>query len=302
MRRMSSTWSRSVSGLLEAIEMSITPTPTPPRPPRLASAPAAPRAPKGSVRIQYLLSLAGQRWSLLHGGDGQRVQIIDAPVSEHLLELADIGASGDAVIDATALLKTSDGQTGVAPDRFDKPGDATFIVAAERARRQRLLNLEKVPRESREPSIPIVVDLPSMNIVESILFALAFVGLCASWLWIDGVDLKIITNPLIFMLVCYGLTSIVVESGISKPLRDLVGQIPLIGRTLYDPGDQTGPDGLLACPRCVGTWVGAMLPLLGVSAFALPAALSGSIAIAVHGFIGSAVCWILHIIAERLER
>jgi hypothetical protein len=48
------------------------------------------------VKIVYSLSEKGRKASLLAGGDGKRVQTIEAPATKELLELADVGDSGEA--------------------------------------------------------------------------------------------------------------------------------------------------------------------------------------------------------------
>lgn len=56
------------------------------------------------VRIEYLLSEAGRKKSLISGGDGKGKQAVDVDLTAEAVELASVDYSGNAVIDLTKPL------------------------------------------------------------------------------------------------------------------------------------------------------------------------------------------------------
>lgn len=88
-----------------------------------------------------------------------------------------------------------------------------------------------------------------------------------------------------WMLLCYGMTLIITGARITAGLRRLVTS----WSTTLGHG--------IACPMCVGFWVGAGLTLLGLGPL-----VEHHVAVraALNGFAASAVCWIAHVVLVRL--
>lgn len=51
-----------------------------------------------NITVMYLLNEEGRKKSLLSGGDGKHVQVIETPVTEELLNLASVDKNGNAVV------------------------------------------------------------------------------------------------------------------------------------------------------------------------------------------------------------
>ena len=114
------------------------------------------------VRIKYLLSEEGRKKSLLAGGDGKAEQVADADITPEVLELAEVGRDGEAVLNLTYSL-TSDLKVGLefgeirirelaGSFTFDAPQTAEQLITAEKARRARIeaKRLELQPELERE--------------------------------------------------------------------------------------------------------------------------------------------------------
>lgn len=87
----------------------------------------------------------------------------------------------------------------------------------------------------------------------------------------------------VWVLSVYGLTLIVTESLIAKPLRELVrARSPFLGKLVH-------------CPMCFGFWAGLGLALLGARAYP-----GDILSILLSALSGSAVCWLAHVLAHRL--
>lgn len=56
------------------------------------------------VRIEYLLSEAGRKKSLLAGGDGKAKQVIEADLTPEALEISKVNVEGNAVTCLTERL------------------------------------------------------------------------------------------------------------------------------------------------------------------------------------------------------
>lgn len=91
-----------------------------------------------AVKILYRLSDAGQRASLLSGGDGRAAQIVEvpqgAPDYAAAAALASITSDGAATLDHTATLYDGPAPNDAAP-RYDAPQEAAALIAAEYGRR-----------------------------------------------------------------------------------------------------------------------------------------------------------------------
>lgn len=88
-----------------------------------------------------------------------------------------------------------------------------------------------------------------------------------------------------WMLLCYGMTLIITGARITAGVRRLVAS-----------WSATLGHGI-ACPMCVGFWVGAGLTLLGLGPFVEHHA---TVRAVLNGFTASAVCWIAHVVLARL--
>lgn len=115
----------------------------------------------------------------------------------------------------------------------------------------------------------------------------------------------------VFLAVCFGLVTIAVDSGAAYPFRELAGKIPFVGKGLYSESQTwnpvTGkmdmlPDwGILTCPMCAGMWAGTILAGLGLNVFAISDGTAAAIRdLVAHGLMGSAWCWVMHAILNRL--
>lgn len=106
-------------------------------------------------------------------------------------------------------------------------------------------------------------------------------------------------NAIVFLLGTYGLVTIVVQSEVAHPFRELAGRIPFIGRWIYEETEREDR-GLLSCPLCVGQWVGSLLPLAGMRLFSITDGSIGVRDLFVHGLVAAGFCWLLHVVTEKL--
>jgi hypothetical protein len=93
-----------------------------------------------NATIRYTLTPAGQKASLLAGGDGKREQVItvpqDAPEFRRCVELGDVGTDGSVIVDATVINRNP-----VLPYRcresinFDGPATAAEVLDTLASRR-----------------------------------------------------------------------------------------------------------------------------------------------------------------------
>lgn len=109
-------------------------------------------------------------------------------------------------------------------------------------------------------------------------------------------------NLLLFLLGCYGVSNIAVESGATYPFRELAGKLPLVGRELYHEDGTQSPDwGVLACIMCTAMWVGTLLAAAGAGVFPVPASLgAGALALLLHGAMGSGFAYFVHVLVRWL--
>lgn len=106
-------------------------------------------------------------------------------------------------------------------------------------------------------------------------------------------------GAVLFFLGTYGLVTILVQSEIAQPFREALGRIPVIGPGIYEQTENED-HGLLSCPLCSGQWIGSLLPALGLQLFPIADGLLGVRDLFVHGLVGAAVCWLLHVVTEKL--
>lgn len=129
-----------------------------------------------------------------------------------------------------------------------------------------------------------------LSLLGSLIFLGAFAGACLQTKFARN---DATPHVLAFILACYGITRILVDSKITQPLRQLVGKIPLVGKHLYG-----GPhEGLLSCSLCAGTWVGLALTYGGLRI------LEGTnpLVYALNAVIGGAVAYIVTVIVDTVE-
>lgn len=89
-----------------------------------------------------------------------------------------------------------------------------------------------------------------------------------------------------WMLVVYGVTLVITQSKIAKPLRQLLSR----WQFTHD---------LIVCPMCVGFWVGVCGGKVGaLLAHSDVLMLTGSNVM--NGFAASGACWIIHVVMVRL--
>lgn len=117
------------------------------------------------ARIEYLLDEAGRKKSLLAGGDGKQLQIIETPATPAIIELAEVDNSGNVLL---RVGFSGDGYRGVTVNKkpvkmygdngkgwgwleedrvhfFDEPQSVDSLVAWEQARVKRLKAAETDP-------------------------------------------------------------------------------------------------------------------------------------------------------------
>lgn len=128
-----------------------------------------------------------------------------------------------------------------------------------------------------------------------------FLGMCAdfaawgllclllSWLGANKPVASVNLSAIAFLIACFTLCTIIIESWIAAPLAQVAGRISSF---LYDESDPSGPKGLLSCPLCLGMWVGPILAFLGLPFFAIPSSLlAGAFALAINGLVASGVAY-----------
>ena len=99
-------------------------------------------------------------------------------------------------------------------------------------------------------------------------------------------------NILIFILACYGVTMLVVQSKITKPIRDFfIGKIEL----LHD---------LLSCMMCTGFWVGFIASIFfnySITYNAIGGSPNMIFFRIFDGALMSCIIWLIYLIQLNLE-
>jgi hypothetical protein len=132
-----------------------------------------------------------------------------------------------------------------------------------------------------------------LRLVGTFLDFAVFTGMC--WL-LAHVARAPVLPPLpaiaVFALAVYGAAEIITTSEIAYPLSELAGRIPVLGPALYRTEIEEQKEverGMLACPLCVGMWMGALLAAAGLS-FWHP----DTLGLVLHGLAGAAAARIIH--------
>ncbi len=99
---------------------------------------------------------------------------------------------------------------------------------------------------------------------------------------------------LLFILVCYGTTNIIVNGSIFNKFRELSNKIhPMLGK-------------LFSCMRCTATWVGfAISSIFILCSMETPCSIITPniyIVIFMCGMISSGTVWLLHTIQEYFDK
>tara|TARA_R110000796_G_scaffold18980_2_gene57140 strand:- start:7795 stop:8094 length:300 start_codon:yes stop_codon:yes gene_type:complete len=95
----------------------------------------------------------------------------------------------------------------------------------------------------------------------------------------------------IFILVCYGISNIMVFSSVFKWWRDVWVRIsPNFFGELFN------------CMMCLPYWIGMILSLMGFSPFLHYYETEMWIAMFIDGFLASGSVWLLHTLQEKLEK
>lgn len=110
----------------------------------------------------------------------------------------------------------------------------------------------------------------------------------------------VFTSLPLFVLTCWALVKIAIDSTVTESFSQLVGKLPVIGPGLYDESDGP-PTGLLSCPLCTGMWMGMILGALGARTFEIDAGLPAMLALVAHGLIGSGAAYLGHLVEDRLK-
>lgn len=106
-----------------------------------------------------------------------------------------------------------------------------------------------------------------------------------------------------FLFASFGLVTVVVESAIFTPFRDLSERIPVIGPVLYErDGDGNEIGGIFSCAMCAGMGVGILLAATGLALIPVPHNLIGSLILFLHGLLGVGINWLLHLVTLRLSQ
>lgn len=148
--------------------------------------------------------------------------------------------------------------------------------------------------EANEPSL-------ARQLLHSTAFTALFFGACYALPHYKLTGSAVLMSPSLFVFACWALVKIAIDASITESFSKLVGKLPLIGESLYDDSEGV-PTGLLTCPLCTGMWMGMILSVLGVRAFGVGDGLSGMLALAVHGLLGSGGAFLGHLIEARLSR
>lgn len=107
---------------------------------------------------------------------------------------------------------------------------------------------------------------PPAPLWSSVLFLLLFAAASyAASLTSVPVD----AQPVGFVLAAFGLTRVLVDSKITKPVRIAIGALPVLGPHLYKTNAAgRGTDGLLTCYLCASVWIGFALAAVGLRLWA----------------------------------
>ena len=88
-----------------------------------------------------------------------------------------------------------------------------------------------------------------------------------------------------FVLVCWGITNILVNSKLFKPLRDRLKPVPFLGQMIY-------------CTMCMGWWVGLAVSCLGMNITEV--SYDYRLEFIADAFVSSGTCWIIYVALARM--
>src|SRR3990167_2850966 len=92
----------------------------------------------GKIRINYLLSVVGQKALLLAGGDGKRLQVIEVEPTEVALALAEVDREGRATIECQNPIRWKNCVSSEPAIEYDAAPTVEVLLADESARRERV--------------------------------------------------------------------------------------------------------------------------------------------------------------------
>jgi len=88
-----------------------------------------------------------------------------------------------------------------------------------------------------------------------------------------------------FILLCWGITNVLVNSKLFKPLRDRLQPVPFIGQMSH-------------CTMCMGWWVGLAVSALGMDVTDI--GYDYRLEYVADAFVSSGTCWIIHVVLVKL--
>lgn len=153
---------------------------------------------------------------------------------------------------------------------------------------------------SRQKGRTISAMLTLRRLLSSAVVIGAFIGSCLAAVRFGRPRADLSPALALGLLVTAGfmITTILVDSKITRPFRQLIGKIPGVGPELYQADAAGhGVDGLLACPMCVSPWVGVLLAAAGLRPWT-----GSALDYGLQGAAGAAGTLLLYALYEFLTR